>query len=69
MSRSTRIVGIVILALLVLQMASMRHWGEVFAWSMALVAWILACLQQSRLDEMQRKLDELKKNQDNSGPN
>lgn len=61
MSRSTRIVGIVLLAFLVLQMASMHHWGEMFAWIMALGVWIMACVQQSRIDKGQRKIEELQK--------
>lgn len=61
MSKSTRIIGIVLLAFLVLQMASMHHWGEVFAWIIALGVWIMACVQQSRIDEAQRKIEELQK--------
>jgi hypothetical protein len=61
MNKSTRIVGIVLLAFLVLQMASMHHWGEVFAWIIALGVWYMACLQQSCIDEAQRKIEELQK--------
>jgi hypothetical protein len=46
---------------MILQMAFMRHWGEAFAYFLALLAWYLACLQQSRFDEAQRKISELEK--------
>lgn len=61
MSKSMRIVGVVIISVMILQMAFMRHWGEAFAYFLALLAWYVACLQQSRFDEAQRKIRELEK--------
>lgn len=66
MSKWTRIVGIVMIMTMVLQVASMRHWGEMFAYILALGSWGLACLQQSRLDDAQRELDKLKKRLDSN---
>jgi hypothetical protein len=61
MSRSTKIIGLTIIALSLLWAISMRHWGEVFPWIIALGTWYMACLQQSRIDEAQRKIEELQK--------
>lgn len=65
MTKPTRIVGIVVIALNLLWAISMRHGHATFAWIMALVSWIIACVQQSRIEEMQCKLDGLKENQGN----
>ena len=61
MSWPVRIVGAVFIAFSLLSAAWMKHWREVFAWGMALGAWYLACLQQSRVDDAQRRIDELEK--------
>jgi len=61
MSKAIRITGIAVLVLLVLQMASVHHWGEAFAWIVALGIWLMACVQQSWIDDLQRKIGTLEK--------
>jgi hypothetical protein len=61
MSWPIRIVGALIIAFSLFSAAWMKHWREVFAWVMALGAWYLACLQQSRVDDAQRRIDKLEK--------
>lgn len=64
MSGLTQIVGAAVVVFSLLWAISMRHWNETFAWGMTLVSWGLACLQQSRINDALRELDELKKSQD-----
>ena len=54
-----RIAGAVVILLRLLQVAWERHWSEAFAYALALVAWYMASLQQSRIDDAERKIQEL----------
>ena len=59
MSWPTRIIGAVIIAFSLFSAAWMHHWRETFAWIIALGSWYMASLQESRIKDAQRKIDEL----------
>ena len=61
MTKATRIVGIVVFAIMVLFAASAHRWREMFAWIIALGTWVMACVQQSRIDDEKRKIAKLQK--------
>jgi hypothetical protein len=56
-----RIVGAVVILLRLLQVAWEHHWSETFAYALALAAWYMASLQQSRIDDAERKIQELER--------
>ena len=56
-----RIVGAVVILLRILQVAWLHHWSETLAYVLALAAWYMASVQQSRIDDAERQIQELER--------